>query len=439
MSFANSQNRALRERAARVIPNGMYGHESVRLLPETYPQYFVRAEGARLWDADGNSYLDFMCGYGPNLLGYRHQKIDAAAAAQQMLGDAMTGPAPAMIEFAEKLVAMVSHADWAMFCKNGTDATTMAMMTARAHTGKRKVLVAKGAYHGAAPWCTPVPMGTVAEDRAHVLSYVYNDVESLEAAVVAAGNDLAGIFAAPFKHDAFVEQRLPDLHYAQRVREICDERGALLIVDDVRAGFRLARDCSWSLVGVKPDLSCWGKGIANGYPVSALLGRDKAREAAGKLYVTGSFWFAAVPMAAGIATLCEIASTNYLEHMERLAGVLRKGLDDIAKRHGFGIRQSGPPQMPLVLFEDDGDFRLGYAWSEEMVKRGVYVHPWHNMFFCAAMTDADMTTALEAAEDSFKAVKARASALAPHAGLLALLEARRPVSSTSAAVRSSSV
>jgi glutamate-1-semialdehyde 2,1-aminomutase len=425
MPLANSQDRALRERAAQVIPNGMYGHQSVRLLPDAYPQFFARAEGARLWDVDGNAYLDFMCGYGPNLLGYCHPKIDAAAAHQQTLGDAMTGPAPAMVEFAEKLVTMVTHADWAMFCKNGTDATTMAMMAARAHTKKRKILVAKGAYHGAAPWCTPAPAGTVAEDRAHVISYVYNDTESLEAAVLAAGDDLAGIFAAPFKHDAFVEQKLPDPHYARRAREICDERGALLIVDDVRAGFRLARDCSWSLVGVKPDLSCWGKAIANGYPISALLGADKARAAAGSLYVTGSFWFAAVAMAAGVATLTEIRHSDYLEHTVRLAGILRAGIDESAKRHGFAIRQSGPPQMPLILFDGDHDFRLGYAWSAEMVKRGIYVHPWHNMFFCAAMTDAHMALALEAADASFKALKANGATAKPHAGLMAMFEARR--------------
>ena len=425
MSLPNSHDRALRERAAQVIPNGMYGHESVRLLPDAYPQYFAKAEGAHLWDVDGNRYLDFMCGFGPNLLGYCHPKIDAAAAQQQKLGDAMTGPGPSMVAFAEKLVARVLHADWAMFCKNGTDATTMAMMAARAHTKKRKILVAKGAYHGAAPWCTPVPAGVLPEDRAHIITYIYNDTESLEAAVLAAGDDLAGIFAAPFKHDAFVEQKLPDPHYARRAREICDETGALLIVDDVRAGFRLARDCSWSLVGVKPDLSCWGKGIANGYPVSALLGCEKARAAAGSLYVTGSFWFAAVAMAAGVATIEEIDTTDYLERTIALASELRNGLDEVAKRHGVGIRQSGPPQMPLILFEDDRDFRAGYAWSAEMVKRGVYVHPWHNMFFCGAMTAADIATALEAADGAFKALKENRSTLQPHAGLLAMFEGRR--------------
>ncbi len=148
------------------------------------------------------------------------------------------------------MTAMVSHADWAMFCKNGTDATPMALMVARAHTRRKTVILAKGAYHGAVPWCAPRPAGSSPEDRAHQILCDYNDVASLEAAVAQAGDDLAAIFAAPFKHDAFIDQAVPDPAYARRARELCDQTGALLVVDDVRAGFRIARDCSWSSVGV---------------------------------------------------------------------------------------------------------------------------------------------------------------------------------------------
>jgi glutamate-1-semialdehyde 2,1-aminomutase len=176
-------DRDLKARALKVIPNGMYGHEAVHALPATFPQFFERAEGAYIRDADGNRYLDFMCAYGPSLLGYRDQRVDAAAAAQAAKGDTMTGPSPVMVDLAEALVSMVTHADWAMFCKNGTDATSMAMVAARAQTGKRIVLLAKGAYRGAAPWCTPNPVGVVAEDRAMLRYYEYNNAESLEAAV----------------------------------------------------------------------------------------------------------------------------------------------------------------------------------------------------------------------------------------------------------------
>ncbi|HEY2481061.1 MAG TPA: aminotransferase class III-fold pyridoxal phosphate-dependent enzyme, partial [Caulobacteraceae bacterium] len=377
------RDKALQERARAVIPGGMYGHQSTRLLPDDYPQFFARARGARLWDVDGHELLDFMCAYGPNLLGYGDERVDAAFQRQLDLGDTLTGPSELIVELAETMTAMIGHADWALFCKNGADATLMALMTARAHTRRKTVILAKGAYHGAAPWCALRPAGVIPEDKAHQIYCDYNDVASLEAAARQAGGDLAAIFAAPLKHDAFVDQVLPNAAYARRAREICDETGALLVVDDVRAGFRIARDCSWSTVDVQPDLSCWGKCFANGHPISALLGSEKARSGAGRIFATGSFWFQAAPMAAALETLRRIRESDYLEHMTALGTKLRRGLAERASAHGLGLRQTGPVTMPLFLFDDDQDQRKGYCWASEMLKRGVYVHPWHNMFLCA--------------------------------------------------------
>lgn len=421
----------LKKRAEKVIPGGMYGHESTKLLPANYPQFFARAEGAYLWDTDGKRYLDFMCAYGPNLFGYANAQIDAAAAEQMRQGDVMTGPGPAMVDLAEALVAMVSHADWAMFCKNGTDATTMAMTTARAQTGRRVILVADGAYHGAAPWNTPMPAGIVTEERAFIRKYVYNDIASLEAAVAAAGTDLAGIFATPFRHEVFEDQYLPDLAYARRARELCDKNRAILIVDDVRAGFRLARDCSWETLGVRPDLSCWGKALANGLPISALLGADNCRDGAKDIFVTGSFWFGAVPMAAAIETLRLIRETPYLEEMVRQGAMLRTGWDRAARKHGFSIRQTGPVQMPQLLFDDDPDFRIGHGFAERMLDRGIYIHPYHNMFLCAAMTDQDIQDAIFAADEAFASLRRDFTHLQPHPVVGAMLsaKAKTPVAS----------
>jgi len=413
MDRTNSRDRELRERAAAVIPGGMYGHQAVGLLPDDYPQFFERGEGAHIWDVDGRRYLDYMCAYGPNLFGYANPEIDAAYVRQLGLGDTLTGPTGLMVELAEALTGMVSHADWAIFCKNGTDATTMALTTARAHTKRRIVIRAKGAYHGAIPWCTPRPAGVIDSDRAYQVFCDYNDVASLEAAVAEAGDDLAAIFAAPFKHDAFIDQAEPDPAYARRARELCDKTGALLIVDEVRAGFRLSRDCSWSRIGVEPDLSTWGKCLANGHPLSVMLGADKARAAAASIYVTGSFWFQAATMAAALETLRLVRDTDYLERMTALGDTLRAGLDERARAAGFGFRQTGPGVMPLFLFDDDPDLRKGFCFSSEMLSRGVYVHPWHNMFLCAAMTEADIAQTLDAAEGAFGALKRQAPGLAP--------------------------
>ena len=408
-------DKSLRERAARVIPGGMYGHQSAASLPANYPQFFSRAEGPWLWDVDGNRYLDFMCAYGPQLFGYAHHGIDAAYANQMRTGDAMTGPSALMVELAEAFTGMVSHATWAMFCKNGSDATTIALMAARAQTKRNAIVRATGAYHGAQPWSNPRPAGTSPGDRAGQHFCTYNDTASLEEAVKAAGDDLAAIFVSPFRHDTFQDQFLPTREFAQRCRELADKTGALLIVDDVRGGFRVSRDCSWSIVGVEPDISCWGKTIANGHPISAVLGSDRARPGASSIFTTGSYWFAAAAMAAGLATLKLIRETDYLERLNAMGDRLRAGLDERAKAHGFSIRQTGPTPMPQILFDNDPDYRVGYGWCSEMLKRGVYTHPWHNMFLSAAMADAEIGFALDAAEESFKALRASVGTLQPHA------------------------
>jgi glutamate-1-semialdehyde 2,1-aminomutase len=406
-------DRALRARAEAVIPGGMYGHQATALLPDDYPQFFAHGEGAHIWDVDGNRYLDLMCAYGPNLFGYGQPEIDAAYVRQLGRGDTLTGPTEVMVRLAEEMTALVGNAAWAMFCKNGTDATSMALVTARARTRRKTIVRAKGAYHGAAPWCTPRPTGTIDTDRAHQLFCDYNDVASLEATVARAGDDLAAIFAAPFKHDAFIDQAAPDPAYARRARELCDQTGALLIVDDVRAGLRMTRDCSWSLLGVEPDLSTWGKCIANGHAISALLGSENARGAAASIYVTGSFWFQAAPMAAALETLRLVRDTDYLERIELLGERLSDGLTERARAAGFGLRRSGPAQMPLYLFDDDPDLRMGFCWVSAMLERGVYMHPWHNMFLCAAMTQADIDNALDAAERAFAVLKRDAADLGP--------------------------
>ncbi len=296
----NSIDRQLRERARRVVPGGMWGHMHADRLPDGYPQFFARAEGCRLWDVDGHEYLDFMCSWGPVLLGHRHPVVEEAVRKQVANGDCMNGPAEVMVELAELLVAQTPHADWAQFQKNGTDATTTCVTIARAGTRRRKLLVARGSYHGAVPWCSPSLAGVTAEDRAHILHFDYNDVASLENAVDQAGDDLAAVLVSAFRHDLGRDQEMPEAAFALAARRLCDQTGAALIIDDVRAGFRLHPGGSWEPLGVQPDLSAWSKAIANGYPLAAVTGNDRFREAATQVFTTGSFWCGAVPDGGGI-------------------------------------------------------------------------------------------------------------------------------------------
>lgn len=408
LDIDTTADQRLRRRAAQVIPGGMYGHLRSDRLPAGYPQFFERAEGCHLWDVDGRRYVDFMCSWGPIVVGHQNPVVAEAVARQMAAGDCLNGPSERLVELAERLVGLIPHADWALFGKNGTDATTTCVTLARAASGKRKVLVAEGAYHGAIPWCTPNPAGVTAEDRAHMLTFTYNDTGSLESAVQRAGDDLAGIVVSAFKHDFGKDQAMPDAAFARRARELCDANDAALIVDDVRAGFRLTLRGSWDLVGVQPDLSAWSKAIANGHALAAVTGNDRYRDAASKLYVTGSFWCSAVSMAAALATLDVLESVDGPAHMRAMGQRLRDGIAAQAAEFGIGVRQSGPPQMPTVLFDDDPDCAKGNRFTLEALKHGVYLHPRHNMFLSTAHTEADIDVALEATRAGFKALASAA-------------------------------
>jgi len=395
----------LRARARRVIPGGMWGHLNTSRIAEGYPQFFACGEGAHVWDVNGRRYVDLMCSWGPIILGHRDPVVEAAAQRQAALGDCLNGPAPVLVDLAERLVDRVPAADWAMFQKNGTDATTACVTIARAATERRTILIAHGSYHGSAPWCTPVPLGTTEADRPNQLRFTYNNVASLEAAADAAGADLAGIIITAFRHDNIVDQELPSLAFAQAARRICDAKGATLILDDVRAGFRLHPGGSWEELGVRPDLSAWSKAIANGHALGAVTGRDSLRDAASRVFITGSFWCSAVAMAAALATLDELERRDVVGHITALGETLRAGLEERARAFGVRLRQSGPVAMPLFLFEGDVDFVAGRAFCAAALHAGAYLHPRHNMFLCAAHTEADIATVLDATEAGFRAIR----------------------------------
>ena len=154
--YTHEKSREEFARAAKVIPSGVYGHlgpaEGCFIPVDAFPLFSSRAQGSYFWDVDGNRYIDYMCAYGPNVLGYNDPDVDAAAAAQRRLGDCTTSPSTKMIDFAELLVDTVKSADWAFFAKNGNDVTTMAVMAARAYTHRKKIVFFKGYYHGISPW-----------------------------------------------------------------------------------------------------------------------------------------------------------------------------------------------------------------------------------------------------------------------------------------------
>lgn len=400
------EDRRLRERAFRVIPGGMYGHQSVGALPASFPQFMARGDGARVWDVDGNEYIDLMCSYGPVLVGHHHPRVEEAVRRQAGLADSQNAPSARMVELAEAFTQRVEHADWAMFCKNGTDATTVCVSVARAATGRRKVLVAEGSYHGSAPWCTPRLVGVTPEDRVHFVRYRYNDVGSVQAAVAEVGDDLAGVLVTPIRHDLGLDLEMPEPGFVRYLRGLCDSAGAALILDDVRCGLRLNNGGSWEYLGVQPDLSAWSKAIANGYALGAVVGVDALREAAADIYVTGSFWFAAVSMAAALATLEVVQEEDTVGRMVKMGTMLREGLAAQAEERGVGVCLSGPPQMPFLTFDHDRNYAMADLFADRAVQEGAWLHPRHNWFVSGAMTETDVEQTLRATDAAFAAVAA---------------------------------
>ncbi|HZV36725.1 MAG TPA: aminotransferase class III-fold pyridoxal phosphate-dependent enzyme, partial [Verrucomicrobiae bacterium] len=339
------------ERASRVIPCGIYGHAApAAMVPTEFPYYAARAEGCHYWDVDGREYLDFLCSYGPVILGHHHPEVEAAAERQSKLGDCLNHPAPVMVELCERLVDIVDFADWAVLGKNGSDMTTWAIQLAREFTGRKKILRARQSYHGSHPWCTPGHGGLIEEDRAHIHEFIWNDLDSVRDLVKKHRDDVAGLITTPFLHPPFGDSELPAPGFLQGVQEICRKEGIVFIVDDIRAGFRLDFGGSHKYFSFEPDVICFSKALGNGYPISAALGRKELRVAASRVFLTGSFWYGAVAMAASLACLQVMEREKTAAHVLRIGQLFMDGLKERAARHGLEVRVSGPPSLPFLKF-----------------------------------------------------------------------------------------
>ena len=305
------------QRAAKVIPSGLYGHqgpaEGCCIPVSAYPLFSQKAKGSYFWDVDGNKFIDYMCAYGPNVLGYNDPDVDAAALAQAKIENCVTAPSTKIIEFAECLVDTVASADWAFFAKNGGDTTTAAIMTAIAATHRKKIIFVNGFYHGVAPWCQKVDYpGVLPEDVANNLYVDWNDFEGLKRVVEENEGEIAAFISTPYLHGNFIDNVLPAEGYWQKVRKLCTEKGIVLIIDDVRAGFRLDIAGSDHFYGFEADLICFCKALANGWNVSALCGKEWLKSAISGLSYTGSYWMSAIPFAAGLACIEKMKKLVYL-------------------------------------------------------------------------------------------------------------------------------
>ncbi|MEU3296975.1 aminotransferase class III-fold pyridoxal phosphate-dependent enzyme [Streptomyces longwoodensis] len=364
---------------------------SDRLIDGEYPLYAARGEGAYVWDVDGNRYLDFILAYGTIILGHAHRAVDDAAVSEIRQGFALSMLRPAQQRLTRRLTEVIPHAETALLVKTGSDATSSAVRLSRAFTG-RDVVVRWG-YNGWHDWAairSPGVPRTVAEQ---VTTFGYNDLSSLEEVLHRFSGRVACILMMPF------ETTLPKTGFLQGVRELADRHGALLVLDEIRSGFRLGLGGAQEAFGVRADLVTVGKAMANGYAVSAVAGRaDILRELA-NVHISSTFFANSLDMAASLATIDVLATTPALARVEALGIRLQQGLRDVIARTGLPARVVGAPQMPFLQFDDAAlaqrRKRLFYTWT---VREGLLLHPNHHWYVSAALSDADVDHTLAVAD-----------------------------------------
>ncbi|MBQ1552598.1 MAG: aminotransferase class III-fold pyridoxal phosphate-dependent enzyme [Clostridia bacterium] len=408
-SYPNSD--AMFARAAKVIPSGLYGHQGPaegNMIPVTsFPRFTDHAKGSHFWDIDGNEFIDYMGAYGPNVLGYNDDDVDAAALEQLKKCNCTTAPSAKIVELAELMVDTVASADWAFFAKNGNDATSGAIMCARAATHRKKIIFFNGYYHGVSPWCQKIDYpGILPEEVCNNLYVDWNDFEQLEDVVEQNDGEIAALIAMPYLHGNYFDNILPADGYWQKVRKLCTDKGIVLIVDDVRCGFRLDLAGSDHYFGFEADLICFCKAIANGYNVSAICGKDFLKSAMSSLSYTGSYWMSAEPFAAGIACINKMKALDTPKMFREMGTKLTDGLKAAAANNGFDLVVSGEPALFYLRIANDDSLFLHQQWVAEMVRRGIFITSHHNHFMCASHTDADIKRTVEVADDAFKAVAA---------------------------------
>ncbi len=400
------------DRATKVVPSGVYGHlgpAEGNFMPVTsFPLMGDRAQGSYFWDVDGNRFIDYMCAYGPNVLGYNDPDVDAAAIEQLKKGNCMTSPSYKMVEFAELLVDTVACADWAFFAKNGNDVTTAAIMTARAATHRKKIVFINGYYHGVSPWTQKIDYpGIIPEDVANNLYIDWNDFDQLQKVFDDNKGEIAAFISTPYMHGNYLDNALPADGYWKKVRELCTANGTVLIVDDVRCGFRLDLAGSDHFYGFEADLICFCKALANGYNVSALCGKDSLKNAVSSLSYTGSYWLSAMPFAAGIACINKMKELDTPKMFRELGLKLTDGLKEVATANGFNMVVSGEPSLFYLRLADDDSLFIHQDWIQECVKRGIFFAGHHNHFINASLTEEDIKYTLEVADDAFKAIRSK--------------------------------
>src|SRR5437868_3683707 len=431
----NSRSQKMYDRAQASLPGG---NTRTTVFMKPYPIYAARGEGCRVWDLDGNVFIDCINNFTSLIHGHAHPVLIEAATRQLALGSAFGLPTESEVDLAELLVSRLPSVEQVRFANSGTEAVMMALKAARAHTGRPKVAKCEGAYHGSydyaevsldptpeawgrnAPVSVAYAKGTPDNVLADVLTIPFNDTEAAVSLILGHGRDLACVLVDPMPNRAGLAPA--DQAYLQALRKVTREIGALLIFDEVitfRVGYRGAQ----GLWNIEPDLTTLAKIIGGGFPVGAVCGRKEfmavfdPRPGKPALPHGGTFSASPVTMSAGIAAM-ELLDEAAFARLDAIGHVVRTGIEDAFRQSGVPGGTIGLGSLLKIHFADRpiGDYRSAYLTEQEAKRQAIFSHAWLNRCVLAAgyglmalstpMTDADVDAIIAAASGALAEVSA---------------------------------
>jgi glutamate-1-semialdehyde 2,1-aminomutase len=426
-----SNNETLFTRAQLSIPGGV--NSPVRAFKSVggAPRFFTRGEGARVWDADGRAYIDYVGSWGPLLLGHAHPEVVKAVCEAAARGLSFGAPTELEVELAELLRQLVPSLELVRLVSSGTEATMSALRLARGFTGRSLIVKFEGCYHGHADSLLvkagsgaltlgqPSSAGVPPETAQHTLVLGYNDIEELRHTFKAQGDHIAAVIVEPVAGNMNLVPPVPG--FLQTLRELCTQHGAVLIFDEVMTGFRVGPQGAQGRFGIRPDLTTLGKVIGGGMPVGAFGGRRDIMNCIaplGPVYQAGTLSGNPVAVAAGLATLRLLQAPGTFDRVEKTTRALVEGLSSAAKRHGivfsaqsigsmFGLyfRDTPPAGFSQVMQCDVAAFN---RFFHAMLERGIYLAPsaYEAGFVSCAHGEAEIRDTLAAADAVFAGMAA---------------------------------
>ncbi|MCK5835652.1 MAG: aminotransferase class III-fold pyridoxal phosphate-dependent enzyme [Desulfobacula sp.] len=399
-----SKSLELYEEAITLVPGGVLGARKPNdFINGEYPIFLESGKGTRLIDVDGNEFIDFLCGYGPIILGYREQEVDEAVYRQiRDKGFCFTLTQKYQNLLAKKLNEIIPCSEMSIFLKTGSDATTASIRIARAHTNKLKVM--RCGYHGWHDWCVEMKGGIPSKFYEDVFEFQYNHLDQLEALMETHGDETAAIIMTPFGHPNHQKMEIPEPGFLEGVRKIADKYGAVLVYDEIRTGFRLTMGGAQELYGVTPDLTVLGKAMANGYPISVVTGKKEIMMAAeSKLFISSTFFPNSEAFVAALTTIEILERDHVLENIWKKGQGFMEKIQNLIDKYDVGAELTGVAPMFYITFKKDetGAYKgKRKDFYTQLIRKGFFFTPFHHCYISYRHTREDLDLTLEAMDET---------------------------------------